>query len=120
MIASDKLEAALAQLRDRLTVSDADLRQDLIQHQAVLARATKDRRCGLIDASQKEQTRNRVRYAVLELLREWSGEQRVAREPKPIEDPPIEPESDRPAGPVPTVFISSTRLGMGRYGSGLV
>ncbi|MBL3618948.1 MAG: hypothetical protein JMN26_14605, partial [gamma proteobacterium endosymbiont of Lamellibrachia anaximandri] len=71
LIAADKVEAALSEFRDALAGSDAEVEQELIQHQAALAKVTKERRRGLIDVSREEQTRNRVRYALLDLLGEW-------------------------------------------------
>jgi hypothetical protein len=101
LVATDKLEAALSELSDLLANADADLRSELIQHEGTLSRATRDRRRGLIETAQAEQTRNRVGYALLEILLAWSRDQT----PDPV--PPA--DDDPPTKNTPTVFISYSR-----------
>ncbi len=110
LIAADKVEAALSEFRDALAGSDAEIVQELIQHQAALAKVTKERRRGLIDVSREEQTRNRVRYALLDLLGEWfAGEQS-----EPL--PPAGLAVHRTSASVPTVFISYSHADLGVVG----
>ncbi|CAK8717022.1 CHAT domain-containing protein [Candidatus Electrothrix laxa] len=70
LIAEDRLKMALAEFFDLAAVSDVETRQELIAHQAALAKVTKERRRGLLDAGKEEQVRNRIRYALLDLLQE--------------------------------------------------
>ena len=70
LIGEDRLKMALAEFLDFAAESAVETRQELIAHQAALAKATKERRRGLLDADKEEQVRNRIRYALLDLLQE--------------------------------------------------
>lgn len=114
LVAADKLEAALSELSDRLTSADAGLRAELIQHQGTLSRTTRDRRRGLIETATAERARNRVSYALLEILRTWSHELEI--------NPTTPTDGDPPANHAPTVFISYSRTDLAvaeRIGSAL-
>jgi hypothetical protein len=104
LIADDQLEAALVDLTAQVAETDAALRDELMVHRARLAQAEKGLRRGLIDTQSAEQTRNRVRYAVLELAREWGRR----HAPAAGSDRPPAPGPDR-AVSKPNVFISYSR-----------
>jgi hypothetical protein len=113
LVAADKVETALTEFRDALAGAgaDAEVAQELIQHQAVLAKVGKERRRGLIDASTEEQTRNRVRYALLDLLGEWSARGQPPSSPVPL--PANVVDRGRPSESAHTVFISYSRTDRG-------
>jgi hypothetical protein len=70
LVAEDKLEKALTEFLIFAASADAETKQEVIAHQAALAKAGKERRKGLMDTDKEEQVRNKVRYALLELLNE--------------------------------------------------
>ncbi len=70
LIAADKLEKAIDELIGRVRGKDEKLEIQFIEHQATLTKNIKESRRGLITSEQENQTRTRVRYAVLEMLGE--------------------------------------------------
>jgi hypothetical protein len=68
LIAADKLEKAIEELSP--FVKDEDLANDLIKYQADLAKNKKDSRRGLITNEEENKNRTRVRYAILEMLKD--------------------------------------------------
>jgi Effector-associated domain 11 len=68
LVAADKLEQAIETLHDYLRDQDSELTNELIAHKAVLTKATRDSRRGMIPTTQEDQTRMRIRYAILDLL----------------------------------------------------
>jgi hypothetical protein len=98
LIKGDNLEMAIEELLPLVSGKDEGLANDLRSHQAELARSKKDARRRLITHEEESITRARVRFAILEMLRE-------------IEPPPPTPLSEgiksSPSGPYPPeVFIS--------------
>lgn len=93
LIREDKLEKAIEELSS--IIKDEDLANDLIKYQADLAKNKKDSRRGLITSEEENKTRTRVRYAILEMLKEC-----------PPESPVIFMEEGSVRLVAPTVFIS--------------
>ena len=93
LIAADKLEKAIEQLSGFVSGKNTELANQLITHQAALAKNKKDSRRGLIGTDEENQTRTRIRFAVLDMLSELE-------EGGPDPEPSPTPESH------PTVFIS--------------
>jgi hypothetical protein len=99
LVAADKVEKAIEELLTIVSGKNGDLTNDLIKYQAELAKNKKDSRRGLITGEEENKTRNRVRYAVLEMLGEIET------------DGGSQPAADSAAGNsasvgAPTVFIS--------------
>jgi hypothetical protein len=98
LVAADNVEKAIEEL---LTVvrGKNDFTNDLIKYQAELAKNKKDSRRGLITGEEENKTRNRVRYAILEMLNEIETDG----------ESPVEGGSaggDSVSVGAPTVFIS--------------
>ncbi|WP_162458989.1 TIR domain-containing protein [Desulfosarcina ovata] len=93
LIAVDKLEKAIEELRKVAPDLNTDYGDQLISHQAALGKNKKDSRKGLIGPEEENKTRTRIRYAVLDLLSELEQ----------IGSPPV---PALPAENQPTVFIS--------------
>lgn len=70
LVAADKVERAIEELLTVVRGKNEDFTNDLIKYQAELAKNKKDSRRGLITGEEENKTRNRVRYAVLEMLSE--------------------------------------------------
>lgn len=70
LIAADKVERAIEDLRPYTRQRDEDFANDLIKYEADLAKSKKDSLRGLITIDEENRTRTRVRYAILEMLNE--------------------------------------------------
>lgn len=70
LVAADKVEKAIEELLTVVSGKNGDFTNDLIKYQSELAKNKKDSRRGLITGEEENKTRNRVRYAVLEMLSE--------------------------------------------------
>ena len=104
LIAADDLAAALAELAEDMTDAPGDLKGELVQHQATLAKVNKDRRQGLIDDARESLVLSRLRHAILGLAQEHHRRQAPAAS--------LPAGSATPAGaarPRPKVFISYSR-----------
>ena len=98
LVAADKVEKAIEELLTVVRGKNGELTNDLIGYQAELTKNKNASRRALITAEEENRTRSRVRYAVLEMLREIEAD-----------------DGSLPADPVggnivsvsaPTVFIS--------------
>jgi hypothetical protein len=101
LVAADKVEMAIEELISDVNGKDEDLANQLIELQATLAKNRKDSRRGLISSEQENNTRTRVRYAVLEMLKE------IDKVTGSIEESatPLSGNAKTSSG-APTVFIS--------------
>ena len=100
LIAADKLERAIEDLKSYAGGKNEDLANDLIQYQADLAKSKRDSRRGLITGDEENKTRTRIRYAILEMLNE------VKEEIGPLSPEAGSSTGDEAASVAPTVFIS--------------
>lgn len=88
LVAADKLERAIDELGKSASDIDTNLCDQLISHQAALAKNKKDSRKGLIGPEEENKTRTRIRYAVLELLSEIEQTGSHLAPPLPTENAP--------------------------------
>jgi hypothetical protein len=101
LIAADKVERAIEELIAQVTGKDENLANQLIELQATLTKNRKDSRRGLISSEQENNTRTRVRYAVLDILEE------IASVSGAVAKPATPVSRNTEAGTAaPTVFIS--------------